>query len=49
MFDGKAEEAINLYVGLFGGVVLDVSRYAPGEAGAEGTVLHASLRIRARP
>jgi predicted 3-demethylubiquinone-9 3-methyltransferase (glyoxalase superfamily) len=46
MFQGKAEEAMNFYISLFpGGEVIDIVRYGPGEAGAEGTVMHARFSI----
>ncbi len=46
MFEGKAEEAMNFYVSLFsGGEVLDIVRYGPGEAGAEGSVKLAHFSI----
>jgi predicted 3-demethylubiquinone-9 3-methyltransferase (glyoxalase superfamily) len=46
MFEGRAEEAMTLYVELFGGEVVSVLRYGPGEAGAEGSVNQARFRIR---
>ncbi len=46
MFQGNAEEAMNFYVSLFpGGEIIDIVRYGPGEAGAEGTVMTASFSI----
>lgn len=46
MFEGKAEEAMNLYVSLFPGSSIDsMSKYGPGEAGAEGTVQLASFTL----
>ncbi|MDX2159105.1 MAG: VOC family protein [Hyphomicrobiaceae bacterium] len=46
MFEGRAEEAINLYVSLFpDGEILSLTRYGPGEGGSEGTVMHAAFRI----
>jgi predicted 3-demethylubiquinone-9 3-methyltransferase (glyoxalase superfamily) len=46
MFEGNAEEAMRFYTSLFSGAeVLSVSRYGPGEAGAEGTVQHASFSL----
>ncbi len=46
MFEGKAEEAMNLYVSLFPGSRIDsMSKYGPGEAGAEGTVQLASFTL----
>ncbi|MFN3649010.1 MAG: VOC family protein [Armatimonadota bacterium] len=39
MFEGSAEEAMTFYVGLFPrSEVLQIQRYGPGEAGAEGSV-----------
>lgn len=46
MFEGRAEEAMNLYVQVFGGEVLQVARYGPEGPGAEGTILQASFRLR---
>jgi predicted 3-demethylubiquinone-9 3-methyltransferase (glyoxalase superfamily) len=49
MFDGAAEEAMSLYVSLFGGPeVRRVARYGPGEPGAEGTVKTATLTLGGR-
>ena len=46
MFEGNAEEAMRFYTSLFSGAeVLSVSRYGPGEAGAEGTVQHATFSL----
>lgn len=46
MFDGQAEEAMNLYVSLFGEAeILSITRYGPNEAGAEGTVQHATFSL----
>ena len=46
MFEGKAEEAMNFYVSLFkDGRVIDIKRYGPGGAGAEGSVMVASFSI----
>jgi predicted 3-demethylubiquinone-9 3-methyltransferase (glyoxalase superfamily) len=37
MFEGRCEEAMNFYVSLFrDAAVTGISRYGPGEAGAEG-------------
>lgn len=45
-FEGRAEEALTLYTSLFaGGKVLDLTRYGAGEAGAEGTVKHATFTL----
>jgi len=46
MFDGKAEEAMNYYVSVFDQAeILSIQRYGPNEAGAEGTVLHATFSL----
>jgi len=46
MFTGRAEEAMNFYTSLFeGSQILDITRYGPGEAGAEGSVVHATFLI----
>ncbi len=46
MFQGRAEEAMTFYVGLFPGArVIEVARYGPGGPGAEGSVLKASFSI----
>jgi predicted 3-demethylubiquinone-9 3-methyltransferase (glyoxalase superfamily) len=46
MFEGVAEEAMNFYLSLFDDAeVLAIARYGPGEAGAEGSVLHATFRL----
>ena len=46
MFDGQAEEAMNLYVSLFDDAeILSITRYGPNEAGAEGTVQHATFSL----
>lgn len=46
MFDGKAEEAMNFYISLFEkSKILNLARYGPNEAGAEGTVMHASFSL----
>jgi predicted 3-demethylubiquinone-9 3-methyltransferase (glyoxalase superfamily) len=46
MFEGCAEEAMNLYVSLFpGGEVLDVVRYGPDGPGAAGSVMKASFSV----
>ncbi|MFC7341318.1 VOC family protein [Saccharopolyspora griseoalba] len=36
--DGKAEEAMDFYLDVFGGEVLDVSRWGPDGPGEEGAV-----------
>ena len=46
MFEGAAEEAMNLYVGVFeGSLEQDIERYGAGEAGAEGSVKQASFSL----
>ncbi len=46
MFDGRAEEAVNLYITLFeNSKILSITRYGPNEAGAEGTVMHATFSL----
>lgn len=46
MFEGRAEEAINLYVALFeGSEVGTIERYGPGEMGPEGTVKRAAFTV----
>jgi predicted 3-demethylubiquinone-9 3-methyltransferase (glyoxalase superfamily) len=46
MFDGKAEEAMNLYTSLFkDSAIISISRYGPKEAGTEGTIRHATFTI----
>jgi predicted 3-demethylubiquinone-9 3-methyltransferase (glyoxalase superfamily) len=49
MFEGKAEEAMNLYVSLFeDAAVGDIRRYGPGEAGPEGSVMQATFTLGGR-
>jgi predicted 3-demethylubiquinone-9 3-methyltransferase (glyoxalase superfamily) len=46
MFEGVAEEAMTLYVSLFGDSgIKQVERYGAGEMGAEGTVKRASFTL----
>ena len=46
MFTGQAEQAMNLYMGLFeNSKILDITRYGPDEAGKEGTVMHATFSL----
>jgi predicted 3-demethylubiquinone-9 3-methyltransferase (glyoxalase superfamily) len=45
MFQGKAEEAMKFYVALFGGEIIDLVRYGPGEPGVEGSVKKARFSI----
>jgi predicted 3-demethylubiquinone-9 3-methyltransferase (glyoxalase superfamily) len=47
MFSGKAEEAMNFYTSLFdSSEIVSISRYGANEAGAEGTVLHATFSLK---
>jgi predicted 3-demethylubiquinone-9 3-methyltransferase (glyoxalase superfamily) len=46
MFDGAAEQAMNLYVSLFGSAkITRLQRYGPGEDGAEGSVRNAEFEL----
>src|SRR3546814_16697245 len=46
MFEGKAEEAIGVYASLFeGAAITAIDRYGPDEAGTEGSVRRATLRL----
>jgi uncharacterized protein (TIGR02246 family) len=46
MFDGKADEAMNLYVSLFkGSEVTSVERYGPAEHGKEGSIKWADFLL----
>jgi predicted 3-demethylubiquinone-9 3-methyltransferase (glyoxalase superfamily) len=46
MFEGRAEEAMRLYAEVFDGAQVEqLERYGEGEAGAEGTVKQATLRL----
>lgn len=46
MFEGKAEEAMGVYASLFeGAAITAIDRYGPDEAGAEGSVRRATLRL----
>lgn len=46
MFEGRAQEAIDLYTGLFPGASVDsIERYGPGEPGPEGTIRVASFTL----
>ena len=46
MFFGRAEEAMKFYTSLFdNSAILDIKKYGPGEAGTEGTVMHATFSL----
>jgi predicted 3-demethylubiquinone-9 3-methyltransferase (glyoxalase superfamily) len=46
MFQGLAEEAMRFYVSLLpGSEIIELHRYGPGEAGAEGAVMLASFSL----
>ncbi len=46
MFEGNAEEAMRFYTSLFAeSEILSTARYGPDEAGAEGTVQHATFTL----
>jgi predicted 3-demethylubiquinone-9 3-methyltransferase (glyoxalase superfamily) len=46
MFQGQAEEAMRFYVSLLpGSEIIELRRYGPGEAGAEGAVMLASFSL----
>jgi predicted 3-demethylubiquinone-9 3-methyltransferase (glyoxalase superfamily) len=45
MFEGRAEEAMALYVTLLGGEVTAVERYGPGGPGREGTIKRAEFAV----
>lgn len=46
MFEGKAEEAINFYISVFeNSRLVSMQRYGPGEAGAEGSVMKATVSL----
>ena len=46
MFEGRAEEAMNLYVSLFkGAAITQIERYGPGESGAGGSVKLAAFTL----
>lgn len=47
MFSGQAEEAMNFYTSLFDNSgIQSIVRYGPGEAGAEGSVMHAAFTLK---
>lgn len=46
MFEGNAQEAIDLYLSLFpNSEVIDIIRYGAGQAGPEGTIQKAVFRL----
>jgi uncharacterized glyoxalase superfamily protein PhnB len=46
MFSGRAEEAMHSYVAVIpGSEIIDIVRYGPGQAGAEGSVMKAAFSI----
>lgn len=46
MFEGTAEQAMTFYTSLFDDAeILAITRYGPGESGAEGTVQHATFSL----
>lgn len=46
MFEGRAEEAMRLYAEVFEDAQIEqIERYRADEAGTEGTVKHATLRL----
>src|SRR5262245_46481520 len=46
MFEGRAEEAMNFYVSLFPDArVTSLTRYGPGETGAEGQAMKATFSL----
>ena len=50
LFEGKAEEAMELYVQSFpGSRIVMVERYGPGEDGREGTVKRAEFTVAGHP
>jgi len=47
MFEGQAEEAMNLYTSLFeDSRITNVIRYGPEGPGKEGTILHAAFTLK---
>ncbi|MFI7442884.1 VOC family protein [Nonomuraea indica] len=50
MFQGQAEEAMTFYTSLFDDAeIVSVTRYGPGQPGAEGTVQHAVFTLAGQP
>lgn len=49
MFDGNAEQAVHFYVAIFEDAeIRHITRYGPGEQGAEGSVQRADFRLAGR-
>ena len=49
MFEGAAERAMNFYVSLFENAkITSITRYGPGEIGAEGSVMKAAFELGGR-
>lgn len=47
LFEGNAEEAMNLYVSIFSGAkILELHRYGPNQAGQEGSIMRAVFSIK---
>ena len=47
MFEGAAEEAINLYTSLFDqSEIINITRYEANQGGTEGSVMHATFSIK---
>jgi predicted 3-demethylubiquinone-9 3-methyltransferase (glyoxalase superfamily) len=47
LFEGNAEEAMNLYISLFSGAkILELHRYGPNQAGREGSIMRAVFSIK---
>ncbi len=50
MFEGSAEEAMQLYVSVFAGsTVTSLHKYNTGESGAEGSVKRAEIMVAGQP
>jgi predicted 3-demethylubiquinone-9 3-methyltransferase (glyoxalase superfamily) len=50
MFEGKAEEVFTFYVGLIpNSEIVEVTRYAAGEPGPEGSIKLALVRLAGQP
>ena len=46
MFEGKAEEAMNYYISVFDSAeIMSIRRYGANDAGAEGSVMHATFSL----